>query len=141
MGRFYDGDIEGKFGVGVQPSNDADFFGVEGTEPDATEFDEDEVVPDCLLYDFSEADLPAVEEGLDECRRTLNEEYAELSRKDKEFWAGHDSPCGSRDYEAAMGVDEDTLRDFERWMCRLALGTEIAECIRKTGSCSFSAEL
>ena len=30
MGRFYNGDIEGKFWFGVQESNDADHFGVEG---------------------------------------------------------------------------------------------------------------
>ena len=30
MGRYYNGDIEGKFWFGVQASNDADFFGSEG---------------------------------------------------------------------------------------------------------------
>jgi len=30
MGRYYHGDIEGKFMFGIQSSNDADFFGVEG---------------------------------------------------------------------------------------------------------------
>ena len=29
MGRYYNGDIEGKFWVAVQPSNAADQFGVE----------------------------------------------------------------------------------------------------------------
>ena len=31
MGRYYNGDIDGKFWFAVQSSNDADFFGVEGT--------------------------------------------------------------------------------------------------------------
>ena len=30
MGRYYSGDIEGKFWFGVQNSTDADFFGVQG---------------------------------------------------------------------------------------------------------------
>jgi hypothetical protein len=30
MGRYYTGDIEGKFMFGVQSSDDANFFGVEG---------------------------------------------------------------------------------------------------------------
>ena len=30
MGRYYNGDIEGKFWFGVQSSDDADFFGVDG---------------------------------------------------------------------------------------------------------------
>ena len=31
MGRYYSGDIEGKFWFGIQSSNDADNFGVEGS--------------------------------------------------------------------------------------------------------------
>ena len=31
MGRYYSGDIEGKFWFGIQESNDADNFGVEGS--------------------------------------------------------------------------------------------------------------
>ena len=30
MGRYYRGDIEGKFMLGIQNSNDADFFGIKG---------------------------------------------------------------------------------------------------------------
>ena len=33
MGRYYEGDIEGKFWFAVQESNDADFFGVTGEQP------------------------------------------------------------------------------------------------------------
>ena len=33
MGRYYWGDIDGKFGFAVQTSNDADFFGVTGYQP------------------------------------------------------------------------------------------------------------
>jgi hypothetical protein len=31
MGRYYDGDIEGKFWFAVQDSNDGEFFGAEET--------------------------------------------------------------------------------------------------------------
>ena len=34
MGRYYDGDIEGKFWFGVQSSDDADFFGSKGYQPE-----------------------------------------------------------------------------------------------------------
>ena len=37
MGRYYNGDIEGKFWFGVQSSDDADFFGKEG-EPSHINF-------------------------------------------------------------------------------------------------------
>ena len=37
MGRYYNGDIEGKFWFGVQSSDDADFFGQQGQEPNLGE--------------------------------------------------------------------------------------------------------
>ncbi len=38
MGRYYSGDIEGKFWFGVQSSDDADFFGVTGYAPETLEY-------------------------------------------------------------------------------------------------------
>ena len=51
MGRYYKGDIEGKFWFGVQSSADADFFGKEGA-------------PNYLSYYFDEEDLTTIEIGL-----------------------------------------------------------------------------
>ena len=51
MGRYYQGDIEGKFWFGVQDSEDADFFGCEGEAR-------------FLTYSFSTEDLPNIEKGL-----------------------------------------------------------------------------
>jgi hypothetical protein len=44
MGRYYRGDINGKFWFAVQDSDDADFFGSTGEAPNTLEyyFDEDE---------------------------------------------------------------------------------------------------
>ena len=44
MGRYYSGDIEGKFWFGVQSSNAADRFGAEGFRPEELcyYFDKDE---------------------------------------------------------------------------------------------------
>ena len=41
MGRYYNGDID-KFAFAVQASNDADHFGVIGTEPSVLEYYFDE---------------------------------------------------------------------------------------------------
>ena len=38
MGRYYTGDIEGKFAFGVQASDAADQFGVEGQTPEYLEY-------------------------------------------------------------------------------------------------------
>lgn len=38
MGRYYSGDIEGKFWFAVQSSNAADRFGVSGNEPNFIQY-------------------------------------------------------------------------------------------------------
>jgi len=48
MGRYYDGDITGKFWFALQDSNAADQFGVTGYQPDTLE------------YSFCKDDLKAV---------------------------------------------------------------------------------
>ena len=55
MGRYYEGDIEGKFWFGIQSSDDADFFGSIGFQPDYLE------------YYFDEKHLSKIQQGLDEC--------------------------------------------------------------------------
>ena len=58
MGRYYSGDIEGKFWFGVQSSTDADYFGVQGY---ATH----------LNYYFQEKDKDNIKIGISECERYL----------------------------------------------------------------------
>jgi len=55
MGRYYSGDIEGKFWFGVQSSDDASFFGGEESEPNH------------LTYWFDEGHLKEIEAGLASC--------------------------------------------------------------------------
>ena len=38
MGRYYWGDIDGKFAFAIQSSNDADFFGVQGYQPEQLQY-------------------------------------------------------------------------------------------------------
>jgi hypothetical protein len=52
MGRYYDGDINGKFMFGVQSSDAADRFGVIGEKPNL------------LDYYFDEDNLDSLKEGL-----------------------------------------------------------------------------
>ena len=55
MGRYYTGDIEGKFWFGVQDSTDADYFGVQGE-------------PRFYHYYFDTDDLPKIKEGIKKCK-------------------------------------------------------------------------
>jgi|SRR5579872_287077 len=126
MGRYYSGDIEGKFWFAVQSSNDADFFGVEGTPPNQ------------LDYYFSDTDLPAVEQALQKCKDALGEWRAKL-----DSFFGEGGP-GYNGYNDKMLVDYgiaagEIVRLLE-WYARLELGEKIRKCISEHGSCSFEAE-
>ena len=57
MGRYYHGDIDGKFWFGVQSSTDAEFFGVEGNA-------------NFLHYYFDEDNKKDIVKGKLECEKT-----------------------------------------------------------------------
>ena len=70
MGRYYHGDIEGKFMFAVQSSDDADFFGVVGQPPESQ-----------LEYSYREEDLPMIKKGLKELKilhKKIEEQIEEL---------------------------------------------------------------
>lgn len=59
MGRYYFGDIEGKFWFAVQSSDDASFFG--GTESE----------PNYINYYFGKDDLSDIKKGIAKCKKAL----------------------------------------------------------------------
>lgn len=123
MGRYYSGDIEGKFWFAVQDSDDADFFGVRGEQPNTLE------------YYFDKSNLPDVKKGIAECLKELGDYKAKFDK----FFAKNNS------YNDEMLVKEFGLKEAEikgllEWYARLELGEQIKKCIEKTGECQFSAE-
>ena len=66
MGRYYSGDIEGKFWFGIQSSDSADRFGVQGHEPQYLE------------YWFQEDDLPKVQEELERINKQFGEDFKRI---------------------------------------------------------------
>ena len=64
MGRYYNGDIEGKFWFGLQSSAAADRFGCEGT---ATH----------LEYYFDEEELPQIESEIKKIEDAIDEKKIE----------------------------------------------------------------
>lgn len=116
MGRYYNGDIEGKFWVAVQPSNAADQFGVDGT------------APDYLDYNFYEEDIPAVKYGIKKIEDRLD--YKKVHGFfDKVDWYSQD------DLEKA-NIKKEEVRDY----ADLCLGKKILACLEKDGDCHFTAE-
>lgn len=123
MGRYYSGDIEGKFWFAVQSSNAADRFGVEGT------------MPNCLEYFFDEGDLEGVVQEIDNIVNKIGEE----NLKKLEVF-----------FNSVNGYNDQIMKDagvLELWeihkedFADLLLGRQIAQCIRDNGFCSFTAEL
>jgi hypothetical protein len=119
MGRYYNGDINGKFWFGVQPSNSADRFGVTGH------------VPEYIEYQFNEEDKPGVETELKRIENELSDQLQLIEG----FFTKHDS------YSNAMliehGINEDDLREYADYK----LGQQILDCLNERGYCEFTAEL
>ena len=133
MGRFYYGDIEGKFWFGVQDSFDADNFGVEGE----IEVDEEGEETNLVSYNFSEENIPDIEEGIQLCVENLGEHLEPLNKFFEE--------CESYTYseiKELLGVDSvDTVKELLGFYSRMELGKKILKCVKETGSCFFEGEL
>lgn len=124
MGRYYSGDIEGKFWFGVQSSSDADFFGVTGEEPARLEyyFDKDENLED-------------VKKGVKKCLKELGKYHAKL----EEFFKTNES-YNDKMLAEGLGLPENEAKSKLEWYARLELGQKILKCLEENGSCEFEAE-
>jgi len=158
MGRYYSGDIEGKFWFACQSSDDADNFGVVGTPPD-----------DALHYNFEEGDKPKVEKGIALCVLQLEhiskllpdllDAYHFSDRGDgsdasTEWKEQSDEPIPKSNtlavkkhekFEEMLAgynilVDEDEVNKIHEVYARLILGRKILMSIERTGQCWFEAE-
>jgi hypothetical protein len=127
MGRYYNGDIDGKFWFGVQSSNSADRFGSSGYEPQYLEyyFDEDNL-------DDATKEIESIEEHLGN-RLPLLKKFFE----DNEFY---NDEMVSKMYEENKFKGENIYSDLSHY-ADLLLGRKIKECILTNGSCEFTAEI
>jgi hypothetical protein len=128
MGRYYHGDIEGKFWVAVQSSGDADFFGVEGHS-------------NYLDYYFDEDNLDTINSGIKECEDKLGNCKKILD----EFFEGismyNDEDIKKYFKEKHKINLKGNIRNLLGWYARLGLGQKIKKCVEEKGSCQFQAEL
>ena len=119
MGRFYSGDIDGKFWFAVQNSNAADRFGVMGYEPNY------------ITYYFQKEDLEGVENEIKNIEETLGDKLEVIDNFFKENNGYNDEMLKK------IGITRDELSNY----ADLGLGKQIRDCIKETGQCSFDAEL
>ena len=118
MGRYYNGDIEGKFWFAVQSSNSADRFGVTGNEPAYLE------------YWFDENNLEDVEVEIKNIEKSLGDKIKII----EDFFKKNNAYTDVMLNQVKISVEE--LSEY----ADLKLGIQIRDCIKENGQCSFQAE-
>jgi hypothetical protein len=123
MGRYYSGDIEGKFWFAVQSSTCADRFGSTGE----TRY---------LTYVFEKEQLWEIEEELKRIETRLGDNL----KKMEEFFATR--RCYDNEELAKyLGLDLDKTKFFLSEYADYLLGIKIRDCVKENDYCSFEAEL
>ena len=123
MGRYYYGGIEGKF-WGVQPSDSADRFGVEGQ------------TPSYLEYRFEEEHIETIEKELKKIKEDLGDNFDKLNKffEENTFYKKQDI---AEFLDISVEQVELYLIDFADYN----LGLKILNEIKENGLCEFNAEL
>ena len=115
MGRYYSGDINGKFWFAVQSSTAADRFGAKFHEPNY------------VNYSFDESHLK-------ECEAEIQRILDKKPQLDSFF---SKNPLYSDEQRKDLGITMKELEDY----ADLELGIKIRDCIKDSGYCNFDAEL
>jgi len=121
MGRYYHGDIEGKFWFAVQSSDDGEYFGMRESQNH---------------IEYYSDDLETAEEGVQECKQALR---GYLTKMNKFFDSR--SSYTRKNLEETLELNENETKELLVWYARLRLGRQIVACIKEQGSCYYEAEL
>jgi hypothetical protein len=129
MGRYYDGDIEGKFWFGVQSSDDAEFFGAKARDP--------------MYVEYGVEDIAEVEEGLEQCKKVLGENKQKLDDFFDSLEHGYNDEMIIDWYMKKYKklINDEVVKNMLEWYARLDLGEKIKKCMVDKGFCEFRAEL
>lgn len=124
MGRYYYGDIEGKFMFAVQNSDAADRFGVIGQQPME------------LNYFFEEDDLETIQLELQTIESTLGDNLQKMIDFNEQNDFYNDDMLSE-----FLGVDKEDLHTILSEFADWRLGKEIEEKVLEDGQCEFTAEI
>ena len=143
MGRYYQGDIEGKFWFAVQDSRDAVNFG--GNEIEIfEECEEGEAEVMGSTFIFEKEDLPDIQSGLDEATEALGDKLEKLDDFFK-VRAGYNyaelnDHLGFKDKAEDLMFGNGKVKDCLVLYARICLGRQIKECVETKGRCEFIAD-
>ena len=124
MGRYYSGSIDGKFWPTVQNSDAADRFGVTGHQPEE------------LYYHFDIDSLPGIYQELSNIATSLGNNLILLHKFFKENTSYSDEKVAEY-----LKVEPNAIQNILKDYADFELGLKIAEAVRTTGQCEFTAEL
>ena len=124
MGRDISGDINCRLWSTVQDSNAADRFGVTGHQPQE------------LYYHFDEESLPEIYQELSNIATNLGSNLILLHK----FFEENDSYSDEKVAEY-LNVEPNAIQNILKEYADFELGLKIAEAVRTTGQCEFTAEL
>ena len=125
MGRYYTGDIEGKFWFAVQSSTDASFFGADSYEPNY------------VNYHFEKDEhLEMVENGIKECEDVLGKNKKTLDKFFSENNGYNDEMIVEQ-----TNIKKENIGRLLKWYARLRLGIKIRDYLKDHDECNFEAEL
>ena len=125
MGREYKGDIDGKMWTAVQPSNDADNFGVIG-----------EPLGD-LHYFFTEDNEDEINKELARCREVIGTDNLDIMDR---YYKEHRTESHQDVDDLKSKIGDTEYKKLEEYYARIELGEKILECIMDNHKCNFSVE-
>jgi len=130
MGRYYSGDIEGKFWFALQSSNAPSRFGAQEYEPSY------------INYYFDEEQLPKVKSELNRIEEILGEDLKRL----QDFFEqtnGYNMIMIIDFYQTRYNetINEEEVKDMLVEYADYELGMKIADCIKEIGQCNINAEV
>jgi hypothetical protein len=124
MGRYYNGDIEGKFWFGLQSSTAASRFGVEPAEPSYVNY-----------YFDEEGNLEDIQKELKNIEDKIGKDNL---GKIEILWSKIDSYNDEILKEHGMfDIWKEHGEDYVDYL----LGKKIEKCVVENGDCSFDADL
>lgn len=124
MGRYYYGDIEGKFMFGIQNSAAADRFGIVGQQPME------------LNYYFEDDDLETIQLELQAIESTLGDNLQKMIDFDEQYDFYNDEMLCEY-----LGVENSDLHLILSEYADWRLGKQIEKKVFEDGKCEFTAEL
>jgi hypothetical protein len=128
MGRYYSGDIEGKFWFAVQGSDASERFGGTKHEPQYTEyeFNDDDL-------DKVELEITAIENNLGPIKGLFDEFFDANSGYNNDKLMTFFTSKGEN-------LTHDKLKKYLSDYADLGLGIQIRDCIKENEGCNFQAD-